>query len=384
MRQFVADASHELRTPLTSVRGFAELYRLGAVAPGTALDDAMGRIESEAHRMGLLVEDLLLLARLDEHRPLDREPVNLLDLAGDAAAAARATAPGRDVVVEVGPDAPEARAVGDAARLRQVIDNLLSNALRYSPADEPVRLRVGVVEDSAGRWAQLEVTDRGPGMDPEEAARAFERFYRADPARSRTDGGAGLGLAIVAAITSAHGGRRGCADPTGRRRDLHGAAAAGRRPKEQRHQHPRHDHGSPQSIRRDPHPVPVLRSDPHHAGAPVRHGGLRLNCSACGAENAASNKFCGSCGAALAVTCASCGTPAAPGQRFCGGCGTPLASGAQTPTVGPPTSPSGAASAADVPGAPIAGREMRQVSVLFADLESFTTLRRGARCRGCP
>ena len=207
MRQFVADASHELRTPLTSVRGFAELYRLGAVAPGTALDDAMGRIESEAHRMGLLVEDLLLLARLDEHRPLDREPVNLLDLAGDAAAAARATAPGRDVVVEVDRDAPEARALGDAARLRQVIDNLVSNALRYSPVEEPVRLRVGVVEDAAGRWAQLEVTDRGPGMDPEEAARAFERFYRADPARSRTDGGAGLGLAIVAAITSAHGGR---------------------------------------------------------------------------------------------------------------------------------------------------------------------------------
>lgn len=157
--------------------------------------------------MGLLVEDLLLLARLDEHRPLDRDPVNLLDLAGDAAAAARATAPGRDVVIEVGPDTPEARAVGDSARLRQVIDNLVSNALRYSPVEEPVRLRVGVVEDAAGRWALLEVTDRGPGMDPEEAARAFERFYRADPARARTDGGAGLGLAIVAAITSAHGGR---------------------------------------------------------------------------------------------------------------------------------------------------------------------------------
>lgn len=207
MRQFVADASHELRTPLTSVRGFAELYRMGAVPPGAALDDTMGRIEAQARRMGVLVEDLLLLARLDEHRPLGRQPVDLVELADDAAAAARATAPGREVAVDADPVAPATLASGDPARLRQVVDNLLSNALRYSPDREPVRIRVGVADVADGRWAQLEVIDRGPGMDPDEAGRAFERFYRADAARSRDDGGAGLGLAIVSAITSAHGGR---------------------------------------------------------------------------------------------------------------------------------------------------------------------------------
>ena len=217
MRQFIADASHELRTPLTSVRGFAELYRIGAVPPGPRLDETMGRIEGEATRMGVLVEDLLLLARLDQQRPMDLAPVDLLALAGDAVEAARAAQPGRQLrlVPQGAGAAPIVR--GDAVRLRQVVDNLLSNALRYSPEDQPVEVRVGVDgatgagatgagTTGAGPMACLEVADHGPGLSAEQAARVFERFYRADPARSRADGGNGLGLAIVAAITAAHGG----------------------------------------------------------------------------------------------------------------------------------------------------------------------------------
>lgn len=227
MRQFVADASHELRTPLTSVRGFAELYRIGAVAPGPRLDDTMTRIEAEASRMGVLVEDLLLLARLDQARPLELTEVDLLGLATDAAAAARAAAPERTVLVQVDPDQAAAVVAGDPVRLRQVVDNLLANALRYSPPDAPALLRVGTVRAGAARAAQpaaagatgalsvpsdrwlalVDVVDRGPGMPAEVAARVFERFYREDRARSRAQGGAGLGLAIVAAITAAHGGR---------------------------------------------------------------------------------------------------------------------------------------------------------------------------------
>ena len=214
MRQFVADASHELRTPLTSVRGFAELYRIGAVASGPPLDDAMARIEAESARMGVLVEDMLLLARLDQHRPLDRVDVDLLELVADAVAAARAVAPDRVVRIEVDPDAPEPIVSGDALRLRQVVDNLLSNALRYSPDDRPVVVTMGSEPTgSAGpnrqsrtRWAVLEVADQGPGLTREQAQRVFERFYRADPTRSRELGGAGLGLAIVASITAEHGG----------------------------------------------------------------------------------------------------------------------------------------------------------------------------------
>ena len=226
MRQFVADASHELRTPLTSVRGFAELYRIGAVPAGPKLDDTMMRIEAEAARMGVLVEDLLLLARMDQARPLDVTEVDLLDVVTDAAAAARAAAPDRTIQVEVDPVQAAALVAGDPVRLRQVVDNLLSNALRYSPADRPALLRVSTVTareaaalaapagatgalDVSGetRLAVLDVVDRGPGMSDEAAARVFERFYREDRARSRDQGGAGLGLAIVAAITAAHGGR---------------------------------------------------------------------------------------------------------------------------------------------------------------------------------
>ncbi|MGB7981356.1 MAG: HAMP domain-containing sensor histidine kinase [Candidatus Nanopelagicales bacterium] len=203
MRQFVADASHELRTPLTSVRGFAELYRIGAVAPGPPLDDAMGRIEAEAARMGLLVDDLLLLARLDQQRPLERATVDLVTVVTDAVVAARAAAGAREVRLTRDPHCEPPKVLGDAARLRQVLDNLLSNALRYSPADQPVTVSLGHGDPG---WAALEVSDHGEGMPADVAGRAFERFYRADRARSREQGGSGLGLAIVAAIVAAHEG----------------------------------------------------------------------------------------------------------------------------------------------------------------------------------
>ena len=209
MRQFVADAGHELRTPLTSVRGFAELYRIGAVDQGPALDDAMSRIEAEAARMGVLVDDLLLLARLDQQRPLEITEVDVVDLVTDAVAAVRAGAPDREVAVHVTDPAVGLCAPGDPMRLRQVVDNLLSNALRYSPVDQPVEVRIGAlpaVGEEPG-WATIVVVDHGAGMPPEVATRAFERFYRADAARSRAEGGSGLGLSIVAAIVAAHGGR---------------------------------------------------------------------------------------------------------------------------------------------------------------------------------
>jgi two-component system OmpR family sensor kinase len=208
MRQFIADASHELRTPLTSVRGFAELHRIGAVPEGAPLEDAMARIESEAARMGILVDDLLLLARLDQQRPLERRPVDLVGLVADAVAAAGAAAPERAIRVDVAADAAALTVPGDSTRLRQVVDNLVSNAVRYSPPDSEVEVRVGLSrDDGQPDWGTLEVVDHGPGMTPEVAARVFERFYRADRARSRQHGGSGLGLAIVAAIVAAHGGR---------------------------------------------------------------------------------------------------------------------------------------------------------------------------------
>jgi two-component system, OmpR family, sensor kinase len=204
MRRFVADASHELRTPLTSIRGFAELYRQGAVAESDELDRVMRRVEDEAARMGLLVDDLLLLARLDQQRPLQHEPVDLLVLAGDAAHDASAVDPDRDVSVEAtGDGAPVV--MGDDARLRQVIGNLVSNALMHTPAGTPIRLRVGA--DRPSGMAAVEVTDSGAGLSPEQSTRIFERFYRADVSRSRSHGGSGLGLSIVAALVDAHGGR---------------------------------------------------------------------------------------------------------------------------------------------------------------------------------
>ena len=169
----------------------------------------IGDLFSEAARMGILVDDLLLLARLDRQRPLEQKPVDVVALVADGAAAARAGAPERDLRVEVAPEAIGLTVPGDAARLRQVVDNLLSNALRYSPADQPVTARVGTSPGPGGSaWCgSVEIVDHGRGMAPDVAARVFERFYRADRARSRTHGGSGLGLAIVDAIVAAHGGR---------------------------------------------------------------------------------------------------------------------------------------------------------------------------------
>lgn len=204
MRQFVADASHELRTPLTSIRGYSELYRIGAVGPGEALTSAMARIEDEASRMGLLVDDLLLLARLDQQRPLESNDVDLVDLSVAAVTSARVAAPMRDIALEVAASPEVAVIKGDAARLRQVLDNLLANAVRYTPAPQPIVVRVGPTKQG---WTQVSVIDHGPGLAPDVAARVFERFYREDKARSRAAGGSGLGLAIAAAIVKAHGGR---------------------------------------------------------------------------------------------------------------------------------------------------------------------------------
>jgi two-component system, OmpR family, sensor kinase len=231
MRRFIADASHELRTPLTAIRGFAEYYRQrgGLVrrwdrdrqpeaAAGTAatgltpgdLDRIMQRVEKEAARMGLLVEDLLLLARLDQQRPLARQPVDLLVLAADAVHDARLLAPARTIDLSVQPGAAFL-VVGDEARLRQVIGNLMSNALTHTPDGTPVEVSVssGTLDPQADDHtpaAILDVTDHGPGMSQEQAHRVFERFYRADQARARTTGGSGLGLAIVRALVAAQGG----------------------------------------------------------------------------------------------------------------------------------------------------------------------------------
>jgi two-component system OmpR family sensor kinase len=200
LRRFVADASHELRTPLTSIRGYAELFRRGANARPDDLAKAMQRIEEAAARMGVLVEDLLLLARLDQGRPLEYESVDLTRLAGAAVDDLRVTSPDRPVQYE----SNGAVVVnGDELRLRQVLANLLENARTHTPPTTPIEVWVGV----AGDDAVIEVRDQGPGMSEEEAARAFERFWRADPSRARESGGAGLGLAIVSAITEAHGGR---------------------------------------------------------------------------------------------------------------------------------------------------------------------------------
>ncbi|MEV4641575.1 HAMP domain-containing sensor histidine kinase [Actinoplanes sp. NPDC049548] len=207
MRQFVADASHELRTPLTSIRGFAELYRQGAVADPEDTAKILRRIEDEAARMGLLVEDLLLLARLDRERPVTLAPVELPVLALDAVQAAQAIAPDRTITLDIR-DAPERLvAYGDDARLRQVIGNLMTNAIRHTPQDASVTLSLSTGE---GNRAVVEVADTGPGLTAEQQEHVFERFYRADEARTRrTDReatGTGLGLAIVAAIVRAHHG----------------------------------------------------------------------------------------------------------------------------------------------------------------------------------
>jgi two-component system, OmpR family, sensor kinase len=219
LRQFVADASHELRTPLTSIRGYSELYRQGAVTDADEMRRLTERIEDEAKRMGLLVDDLLLLARLDQQRPLEREPVDLTVLAADAVQDARAIEPARPI--DLGPvngsgswgERPLV-VIGDEARLRQVLGNLVNNALVHTSAETPVHVRLGM---SPGEdLVALEVADEGPGLPPDQASRVFERFYRADPSRSRAHGGSGLGLSIVSAIAAAHGGWALCESAPGK------------------------------------------------------------------------------------------------------------------------------------------------------------------------
>jgi two-component system OmpR family sensor kinase len=206
MRRFVADASHELRTPLTSIRGFAELYRHGAVATLEDTRRLMQRIESEASRMGLLVEDLLQLARMDQQRPLSVAPVDLAELAGDAVHDARAVQPERPITLHLDESLTDVPVVlGDEARLRQVIGNLVTNALTHTPQTARVTVTVAEPPDDPGS-VQLTVADQGPGMAPEDASRVFERFYRAESSRTRESGGTGLGLAIVASLVAAHGG----------------------------------------------------------------------------------------------------------------------------------------------------------------------------------
>ncbi len=272
MRQFVADASHELRTPLTAIRGFAEYYRQrgglaetdapaiqasgnGASVPAEAarpreaaqsaqpaqpaeatqpadsaqtaqpaearashpaplaradLDRIMRRVEQESSRMSVLVEDMLLLARLDQQRPLDFRPVDMLTLAADAVHDARVVAPDRTIELTVGTGAA-LLVLGDEVRLRQVIGNLMSNALTHTPDKTPIEVRVRSGNMAEARMAPLpavifEVADHGPGLTPQQADHVFERFYRADQARTRKAGGTGLGLAIVAALVAAHGG----------------------------------------------------------------------------------------------------------------------------------------------------------------------------------
>jgi two-component system, OmpR family, sensor kinase len=276
MRQFVADASHELRTPLTAIRGYAEYYRQrGGVAgapgrpalgngadagahdatlaprhasPGPGgegplaraeLDRIMQRVEQESARMGVLVEDMLLLARLDQQRPLEQRTVDMLTLAADAVNDARVVAPGRDISLTVGSGAA-LLVLGDEVRLRQVVGNLMSNALNHTPDGTPIEVRVrsgqldewrqaaagagGTALAAAGPAGPaspplpavvLEIADQGPGLTPYQAEHVFERFYRADQARTRRAGGAGLGLAIVAALVAAHGGTVWVESPAG-------------------------------------------------------------------------------------------------------------------------------------------------------------------------
>ncbi|MFB6889143.1 sensor histidine kinase [Kitasatospora sp. NPDC056327] len=207
MRRFVADASHELRTPLAGIRGFAELHRMGALPTEADVRRTMGRIENEAIRMGALVEDLLVLARLDEERPLDLAPMDLRTLAADALHDLTALDPSRPVALTgpAGRGAPgPAPVLGDEARLRQVVTNLVGNAVKHTPPGTPVRIGVG----REGGLCLLEVADSGPGLTADQAALVFHRFYRVDGSRARSDrrGGAGLGLAIATALTHAHGG----------------------------------------------------------------------------------------------------------------------------------------------------------------------------------
>lgn len=206
MRRFVGDASHELRTPLAAVRGFAELYRMGAVKTTAEVSGTMRRIEDEARRMGGLVEDLLLLARMDEQRPMRLATVDLGRIARDATQDSHALAPDRTITLHGMDGGPprDTALIGDEAHIRQVVTNLVANAIRHTPKGTPIELQVGNHEGQA----IFRVVDHGHGIPEDQAHKVFERFFRADTSRSRASGGgSGLGLAIVGAITQAHYGK---------------------------------------------------------------------------------------------------------------------------------------------------------------------------------
>lgn len=201
LRRFVADASHELRTPLTAIRGFAELHRQGAVQGEAKTKELIGRIENESVRMGSLVEDLLLLARLDQSRQMVKEPVDLVPLINEAVASAKAAGPEHPVTVEIASE--ELFILGDKNRVYQVISNLLANARTHTPAH--TKITVKAWSDDEGTY--ISVADNGPGLSEDDQKRIFERFYRADASRARNGGeGTGLGLSIVDAVMRAHGG----------------------------------------------------------------------------------------------------------------------------------------------------------------------------------
>jgi two-component system OmpR family sensor kinase len=202
LRRFVADASHELRTPITAIRGFAELHRQGAVTGEEKTKELIGRIENESKRMGSLVEDLLLLARLDQSRQMKSEPVNLSKLVSDAVESARAAGPNHPVNFNKSDD--EIYALGDNDRIHQVVANLLANARTHTPVG--TKIDVSVIQSEDG--VRIRIADNGPGLSEKDQAQIFERFYRADPSRVRTDGeGTGLGLSIVDAVMRAHAGQ---------------------------------------------------------------------------------------------------------------------------------------------------------------------------------
>ena len=196
LRRFVSDASHELRTPLATIRGHAELWRNGLMHEGRDPDTLVARIESESLRMGELVDDMLLLARLDQARPLERRPVDLLSIATDAVIDAESRQPERPVSLHHEPGRQPPVVVGDEARLRQVAANLVSNALAHTPVTSAIEILVS----ARGGSVSLTVSDAGPGMPPEVLGKVFDRFYRADKGRARDQGGTGLGLAIVKSL----------------------------------------------------------------------------------------------------------------------------------------------------------------------------------------
>ena len=202
LRRFVADASHELRTPLTAIRGFAELHRQGAVKGEKETKELVHRIEKESLRMGTLVEDLLLLARLDQSREITTAPVDLVSTVSEAVASARAAGPHHPIQFEKNSD--EVYVLGDSDRIHQVVANLLANARTHTPEGTPITVTIEHSDDGA----TVAVSDKGPGLSETDQERIFQRFFRADPSRSRSkDEGSGLGLSIVDAVMRAHGGR---------------------------------------------------------------------------------------------------------------------------------------------------------------------------------